>query len=324
MSSRLSAGLLALMLMTPGSAQAASALTLEVTIPLPDVAGRIDHLAFDPKRQHLWIAELGNNSVDVVDLASQQVIHRIDGLEEPQGIAYSATSDQVIVASGGDGTVRFYNAETFAEVGNVDLGEDADNVHVDPKSGSVAVAYGNGGLALLDPATHGKLADVALPAHPEGFQIGADHIFVNVPGSGEIAVIDSAAKTVEAHWPVPSGANFPMALDDSAGAVAVVYRDSATLALLSQDAGTEMARLPTCQDADDVFFDAKRARLYVSCGAGEVRVVQWQGGQLADLASIPTEGGTRTSLYVPELERLFVARRAGDGSDAALLVLRPQ
>jgi hypothetical protein len=102
----------------------------------------------------------------------------------------------------------------------------------------------------------------------------------------------------------------------------VVYRDTSTLALLSENDGTELASIATCKDADDVFFDRKRARLYVSCGAGEVRVVQWQDGALKDLASIPTAGGTRTSLFVPSLDRLFVARRAGR-SGAAVLVFRP-
>ena len=82
-------------------------------------------------------------------------------------------------------------------------------------------------------------------------------------------------------------------------------------------------RLPVCGDADDVFIDAPRARIYVSCGAGELAVfhrdASWQ-----PLESVHTASGARTSLLVPQLDRLYVAERAGLlGSDAAIRVYRP-
>src|SRR3978361_401719 len=59
------------------------------TIPLADVSGRIDHMAVDLRRGRLFVAELGNNTVDVVDLASGKIIQRIKGLKEPQGVGYA-------------------------------------------------------------------------------------------------------------------------------------------------------------------------------------------------------------------------------------------
>src|ERR1700744_5497829 len=43
-------------------------LVLEQKIPLGKVSGRIDHLAIDAQRHRLFMAELGNNSVGIVDL----------------------------------------------------------------------------------------------------------------------------------------------------------------------------------------------------------------------------------------------------------------
>lgn len=51
-----------------GSARAADPLHLDVKIPLGTVGGRIDHMAIDLKRHRLFVAELGNNTVGVVDL----------------------------------------------------------------------------------------------------------------------------------------------------------------------------------------------------------------------------------------------------------------
>jgi hypothetical protein len=74
---------------------------LEATIPLPDTGGRIDHMAVDLKRGRLFVAELGNGTVDVVDLASRKVMHRLGGLKEPQGVGYSQSADVKLTRFGG-------------------------------------------------------------------------------------------------------------------------------------------------------------------------------------------------------------------------------
>ena len=104
----------------------------------------------------------------------------------------------------------------------------------------------------------------------------------------------------------------------------MVYRSPARLVLLDSASGMVRANQETCGDADDVFFDARRQRIYVSCGSGSVDVFQGDGGVYRLAARIATRSGARTSLFVPELDRLFVAQRAGLlGSKAALLVFRP-
>ena len=79
---------LALLLALP--AQAAEPLVLERTIALHNVRGRIDHMAFDPGRKRLIVAELGNDTVDVIDVAAGVPLHRFTGLREPQGVGYAA------------------------------------------------------------------------------------------------------------------------------------------------------------------------------------------------------------------------------------------
>lgn len=148
-------------------------LKLEATIALPNTSGRIDHLDVDRSRKRLFVAELGNGSVDVVDLRSQSVIHRISGLDEPQGVVYVPQSDLLAVACGGDGTQRMFSATDFSSRGAVTLGSDADNLRLAPHGGNVVVGYGGGGLAIVDPARAVKLKDISLPAHPEAFHLSA-------------------------------------------------------------------------------------------------------------------------------------------------------
>ncbi len=322
--------LLALLWTLPGKVQAADAgppLVLERTIPLQGVSGRIDHMAVDLRRGRLFVAELGNGTVDVVDLAAGKAIHRIAGLREPQGVGYSPQADVIAVASAGDGSVRLFQGEDLSPVGMVSLGEDADNVRLDTRTGQLVVGYGSGGLAMLDPAGRSVVSTGRLPAHPEGFQLDPStrRAFVNVPDAGQVAVVDLAAGKQVASWLVPGlKANFPMALDAAGAVLATVFRSPPRLALLDAKTGAVTANQQVCGDADDVFFDAKRRRIYVSCGEGIVDVLQGDAAGYHLIAHIPTHSGARTSLFVPELERLFVAARAGLlGSDAALLVFRP-
>lgn len=113
-----------------------------------------------------------------------------------------------------------------------------------------------------------------------------------------------------------------MTLDDS-GDVGVVFRGQSKLALLDPNSGIVIAAADTCGDADDLFFDQKRKYFYISCGAGMVDVIGHDQTGLRLLSHVRTALGTRTSLFVPELDRLFVAERAGMlGSAASILIFR--
>jgi YVTN family beta-propeller protein len=312
-------------------APAEPALVLEAKIPLGDVSGRIDHMAFDAARQRLFVAELGNDSVGVVDVAAKKTIRTISHLKAPQGVGYVASSDTLYVANANDGSVRLFRGGDYAPAGTIGLGKDADNVRVDAKTGQVFVGYGSGAIVVLDAATGQRRADIKLDGHPEAFQLApaGDRIYVNVPDERQIAVLERATQRQVASWPTREGrANFPMALEDDEARIVTVFRTPPRLAVLSATDGRTLASAEVCGDADDVFVDARRQRLYVSCGAGVVDVLERRAEGYVRLARLPTRSGARTSLFVPELDRLFVGVRASGGimtgaTPAAIWVFRP-
>mgnify|MGYP001225731636 CR=1 FL=1 len=320
--------LLMVLSVVPAAVQAQTAgapLVLDAKIPLGEVRGRIDHLSVDLKRQRLFVAELGNNSLGVVDLAAGKVLRTITGFSEPQGVAYVPFGDAVYVANAGDGSVRVLRGEDLAPLARIELGDDADNVRVDAQRKRVLVGYGKGALAVIDPASHTKAAEIRLKGHPEAFQIDetGTQAFVNVPDAREIQIVDLAT---EASRSVPTEglrANFPMALDRDAHRVLVGFRSPPILMALSSQDGKIVAKLETCGDVDDVFVDAKRHRVYVSCGEGAIDVIEPREAGYGRVAKVPTVSGARTSLFVPELDRLFVAVRAASGEPAAIWVFRP-
>jgi DNA-binding beta-propeller fold protein YncE len=322
---RLAAILLAAALAVPVAARTADApLSLEAIIPLGDVGGRIDHLAVDVQRRRLYVAELGNDSLGVVDLAAGKLDRTVAGLRAPQGVGAEPTTDSVYVANAGDGSVRIFGGGDLSPIGRVELGDDADNVRIDAARQRVLVGYGSGGLAVIDPASRSKVADIKLKAHPEGFQIGGAQVFINLPDARLIAIADLTHNTADRTFSTAGNRqNFPMAIDLAAQRILTVFRSPARLAAFATDSGQPVASGKCCGDADDVFIDPKRHRVYLSCGAGVVEVFAEEAGVYRRIAQIPTASGARTSLFVAEMDRLYVALRASAQGPAAIWVFRP-
>ena len=317
--------LIALLATTLAMAAQAQPLQLEAKIPLGNVAGRIDHMAFDAARGRLFVAELGNNSLGVVDVNARKVIHRVSGLKEPQGVGYFKPFDTVYVANGGDGSVRIYRGEDVAQIGTVALGDDADNVRIDQGASRVVVGYGKGALAVIEPGSHVKTSDIPLKAHPESFQLDqeSEHIFINLPDTRSIAVVNKATGQEIANWRQTYAGNYAMALDNEKERLFVVFRNPAKFVALAEDTGATVAEVDTCGDVDDLFLDARRKRVYISCGQGFIDVLDARDPGFTRLGRIATVPGARTSLFVPNADRLFLAVRAQGGQGAAIWVYRP-
>jgi DNA-binding beta-propeller fold protein YncE len=300
-------------------------LELDRAIPLPGVRGRIDHMAADVEGKRLFVAALGNGSVEVLDLAAGKVSRTIVGLKEPQGIAFVPAPDRIVVACGGDGTCRVYDAASFALVKTIELGDDADNVRVEAGAKRAFVGYGDGAIGAIDLSTLAIGGSAKLGGHPESFQLegGGPRIFVNVPAAREVAVIDRAKMEVTARWPIEGAeANFPMALDETGKRLLVVTRKPARLLVLDTSSGKRLASVECSGDADDVFLDTSRKRAYVSCGEGFIDVLAEEAAGWRRIAREPTAAGARTSLLVPALERLYLAVPASGSRGAEVRAFR--
>lgn len=301
-------------------------LKLKSEIVLPGVKGRIDHLDIDTQDQLVFVAALGNNTVEIADLKSGRVVHTITGLSEPQGVAYIPKHHELFVANGGSGECSFYNTVSWEKTASVKFDDDADDVRYDAAADLIYVGYGSGGIGIIDAATHKRVADIKLPAHPESFQLdaAANRLWINLPGAGMIAVADIKQHILSAKWKrLLPRANFPMAYDGAQHRLIVGYRVPATLKVLDSNTGKEIFSSGMPGDADDLYWDDKSRQILVSGGCGTVAVFkQISPAAYKQVANIPTRAGARTSLWVPQLRLFILAARQTDGKAAALLVYR--
>jgi len=295
-------------------------------IEMPGVKGRIDHLAIDLKRHRLFVAALGNNTVEVLDVERQRHEKSLPGFGEPQGVFYLADPDRLYVANGTGDRLDILDGNSFASVKRIAKLADADNVRYDHAAGKVVVGYGKGALQLFDPVSGEAAEEIRLPGHPESFQLerNGSRIFVNVPDARQVAVVDRSKRAVTAAWDVPGArANFPMTLDEAGRRLFVGARSPAVMLVYDTDSGKVVAKAPIGGDTDDLFFDAERKRVYVICGEGRVDVFrQDDADHYSQIGSVKTASRARTGLFVPEEGRLYVAAPAVDGTTARILVYR--
>ncbi len=294
------------------------------TIPLQGVKGRIDHMAADVKGNRLFVAALGNNSLEVVDLRAGKRIRQIRGLQEPQGVAYVDEFNKIFLTNGGDGSCKVFDGDSFHLVETIKFSNDADNVRYDPLAKYVYVGYGNGALGIVDASIWKHIGDIPLSGHPESFQLegSGPKVFVNVPGAKNITVADRMKRVVIGTWTVEGArGNFPMAMDESSRRLLIGCRQPPKMVVYDTESGKEVTRFDIAGDVDDIFFDSARKRIYASSGEGFLNVLQQiDADHYSILAKTSTAAGARTSLFVPGQGRLYVAVPHRDGRQAEIRV----
>ncbi len=299
-------------------------LPLIASIALPGVSGRIDHLTFDQISQRIFVAALGNNSIEVIDLKTNKVIHSIQHLSEPQGIAFIPENNTILVANGANGICDIFDAGNFQKITSIQLPGDADNVRYDSIHKEIYVGYGDGGIAVIDAITFKQIGDFKLDGHPESFQLdfAAKKIFVNVPGKQQVEIIDFEAKQVTGKWKLTEArSNFPMSLDVINHRLYIGCRHPAKLLVFDTSTGKLINSVDTDSDADDIFYDTKSKNIYLSCGGGFIDIIKQVNPDTYQLTEkIASHSGARTSLFIPPLNRFIVASPGNFRNDAALLV----
>lgn len=326
-------------------------LKLAARIPLPNVNGRMDHLAVDIGGQRLFATAFDNKTVEVIDLRTNKQVSTITDLDNPQGGFYDPASKRLFVASGGDGTMKMFDGAGLKLLKTTKLGEDADNVRYDAAHNHVLVGYGgekflygqatreqgDGAIAILD--TNGNLvAKIPTAAHPESFQLekSGTRIFINVPDKMEIQVADLANNRTIAHWPTPGCSdNFAMQLDEAHHRLFVACRGPGSLMAFDMATGKSVANVKLDPDifSDDMFYDAAKGRIYVigrtsggaderAPSAGFLEVFrQTDPNRYEKIATMPTGWGAQTGWFVPEISKLFIATRRQDAAHPGELLV---
>ena len=299
-------------------AQEAAPLRPLNAIPLADVSGRIDHLCADVKGRRIFVAALEKNTIEVVDVTSGKIVRTLDGFAKPQGVLFVPEVNKLFVASGKDGTVKALDGTTLevTSIATVSLGADAIGYDAEAKELYVGSGGGDAGkvqgdLTVLEAASGRQVAALATDAHAGGSvaERRGGRMFVLVPEKGQVVVLDRKSRKELAKWIVPGiEKNVALDLDENNRRLFLGVRTPPSVVVLDTESGRVVASVPAVATVDGLSFDAATRRIYVTGGEGFLDVIQQlDADQYKRIARIPTGPVARTSLFIPEWRRLFVA-----------------
>lgn len=303
------------------------------TIAMPHVEGRIDHFNVDVPGRRLFIAALGNHSIEVLSLETGKWAQSIAGVRKPQGVWYVPGLQKLFVADGEAGDVKVYRGTDLRLLATIalDLGPDAEAY--DPVTQRLYVGYGGedagksyGEVGIIGAVSDRHLSDIRTDAHPGAILIGqpGHTIFITVPKTHEISEIDGRTGSVIATWKSKDGSPVSLAMDRARHRLFVGTRKPAAIEVYDTRTHRWITSLPSVELMDGIYYDASHHRIYASGGEGYVAAYQQSGADhYEELAKTQTRANARTSLWVPQLDRYYVALPADVGHGAEVTVYQP-
>ncbi len=300
-------------------AATAAELELVQTIPLKGKPGNLDHVALDAKRDRLLVANKCNDTLDVVDLKTGALIKQVSNQTGIQGIAVAADLDRIFVGLDTNGLCNILDAESYKIVKTLNFSDDADNVVYNPKTHLTYIAHAVSSLGVINARSGSKKTEIKLPGGAESFVAEAQRprLYVNIPSPSEVVVIDTDKNEIAATYPVNmAGGPHPIALDEPNHRLYVGCREGSKVVAMDTESGKEISAADIAGGVDDMFLDTGRKRIYASCGDGFLCVLKVvDADHIETIEKIPTAKGARTSLFVPETGKLYLAVPRQEGKE---------
>ncbi len=311
------------------SAQMKQPLKLVATTPLPGFSGDFDHFALDLKGKRLFLTAEDHKTVDVFDLEGKH-LHSITGFGQPHAALFLPESNRLIVTDGDDdfGRVELVSGEDYKILSTINLPNGVDSAVFDHTSQYYYVASGGEESAkthvvsIIDTKTFKQVGEIALPGN-ESEAMAVDKegkkMYISLRATNEVGVVNLQTRKVIARWPIPgaSTAN-SLVLDEANHRVFIATRKPPKFFVFSTDTGKVVTSVPCAPLHDDMWFDAARKRIYVTGSETTTVFEQKDADHYSHLADVPTGFRAKTSILVPELNRMYIAVSGKGKADAKL------
>ena len=304
-------------------------LKLIKTTPMPGFTGDFDHFGLDLKGNRLFLAAEEHKTVEVFDLRTGARTHSIEGFRHPLMMGYLPESNQLVVTDGDDNAVQLVDCKQYKIIKTIKLNPEVDHGVLNPANKYYYVESGGGSnapthaLSIIDTKLFKHVGDVeGLPgSSSEGMVIdrAGKKLYVNLTGTDEVGVVDLDTRQLVAKWPLPDAHTaHAMVLDEPNHRLFIATRKPAQFIVFNTDTGKVVASLPCVGVNSDMSFDVARKRIYVTGDQTASVFEQGDADHYKHIAEVPTAYRAKSSIFVPELKRLYVAASGKGKPDAKL------
>jgi DNA-binding beta-propeller fold protein YncE len=304
-------------------------LKLITTTPMPGFTGDFDHFGLDLKGNRLFLAAEEHKSVEVFNLRTGARTHSIEGFTHPLMMVYLPESNRLVVTDGDDSAVQLVDCKKYKIIKTIKLSPDVDHGVLNPVNKYYYVESGGGSnalthaLSIIDTNSFKHVGDVTgLPGSSnEGMVIdrAGKKLYVNLTGTDEVGVVDLNTRQLVGKWPLPDAhAAHAMVLDEPNHRLFIASRKPAQFIVFNTDTGKVVVSLPCVGVNSDMSFDVARKRIYVTGSETASVLEQVDADHYQHIAEVPTAYRAKSSIFVPELKRLYVAVSGKGKPDAKL------
>jgi len=307
-------------------------LKLVVTTPMLGFTGDFDHFGLDLKGNRLFLAAEDHKTVEVFDLRTGARVHSIEGFGHPLTMAYLPESDRLIVTNGDTDDLSLVDCKDYKIINTLKLGKGVDHSAYNPANKYFYVENGGGPdakthvLSIVDTKSFkivGEIPGLSGDSN-EGMvvDLAGKKMYVNLTGSDEVGVVDLDTRQIVAKWPLPDAhVGHAIALDEPNHRLFTATRKPAQFIVFNLDNGKVVTSLPCTGVNSDMSIDFARKRIYITGSDTASVFEQRDANHYEHIAEVPTAYRAKSSIFVPELKRLYVAD-SGKGKPDAKLALQ--
>jgi DNA-binding beta-propeller fold protein YncE len=317
-------------------AQHSAPLKLVQTILLPGLKeGDFDHFLVDLDGHRLFLTGEANGLVEVFDTRTNKLIHTIRGIEAPHSMVYRGDLKRLFVVDGDASEIKVFDTDSYALVGHVPLHIDADSQTYDPETKLMYVVSGGreahtpySYISVVDTTQSNRTLDTKIDANwleALALEKGGPRLFVNITAENAVGVMDRNQQSITAKWPIPGETqqNLPLFLDEPNHRLLLTTRKAPKLIVMDSETGKVTASVPCVGMVDDIAYDAKLKRVYLS-GDQFVEVFkQDDADHYRSIGKVASGFRAKTAIFVPELNRYFLAVPRHNQRDAQVKVFAP-
>ena len=246
-------------------------------IALPGDAG-YDYLSIDKVNGRLYVSH--GNSVNVIDLNTEQPVGVISDLKGIHGIAIANKSNRGFISDGRADAVVAFDLTTLKTIATIPVdAKGPDGIIYDPFSDRVFCFNGDSNnSSVIDPNTLKQVGTVDLGGAPE-FAVadGKGKIYNNLEDKNSLNVIDTKTLKVIMNYPLaPCGGPTGLALDNAHHRIFSVCRQNKGMSVVDATSGKVIVTLPIGAGVDAVAYDPETKLIFCSCGDGTTTIIKQQ------------------------------------------------